>query len=64
MRIELHYSHDEAGRPHGTLLVGDEVRRFTGLMQLLRMLEQIGSGGRPASMRNHPSGRYPNAEAS
>jgi len=43
MRIELEYRRDESGRPEGTLRVEDEpeARPFVGVMQLLRLLEDL-----------------------
>jgi hypothetical protein len=43
VRIELEYRHGESGRPEGTLRVGGEpeARHFVGMMQLLRLLEEL-----------------------
>jgi len=43
VRIELEYRRGESGRPEGTLRVRGEpvARPFIGMMQLLRMLEDL-----------------------
>jgi hypothetical protein len=43
VRIELDYRETESGRPWGTLRVEaePEARSFVGMLQLLRLLEEI-----------------------
>ena len=64
MQIELDYRCGEGGRPEGTLRVRgeSEALQFVGIMQLLRLLEEISDGKRRAAMRAHPASGH--AEAS